>query len=68
MFSSIVDFFKAIFAYFLGRQDANNDQTQKDLEIKNAYDKIDEKDESYHDDGKSGLLERVHDAEDSDSK
>jgi hypothetical protein len=70
--SSIVGFFKnlvaSLVAYFLGKKSAEADQAKKNLEIVKTYEQIDEQNKPYHDDGKSGLLKRLRDFEDSDSK
>jgi hypothetical protein len=67
-FSSISNFIANIFAYIAGKKDAESDQIKKNLEIQKTYEKIDEQNMQYHDEGKSGLLDRVRDSKDSAPK
>jgi len=66
--NALANLLKVLFGYFLGKKSAEMEQTEKNLEIEKAYEQIDEKNKKYHDNGKSGLLQRLRDSEDSDSK
>jgi len=53
------EFSQTLLAYMLGRERLKREQAEENLELQESYEKLDEQNKSYHDRGKSGLLERL---------
>jgi hypothetical protein len=53
-------FIEPFLGYMLGKQMVKCQQVEENLELQEGYEKLDEQNKSYRDNGKSGLLERMH--------
>jgi len=53
------EFSQTLLAYMLGGERLKREQAEENLELHETYEKLDEQNKSYHDRGKSGLLERL---------
>ena len=50
---------QTIIAYMLGQERLKRKQTEDALELQETYEELDEKNKTYRDRGRSGLLERL---------
>ncbi|MFU8797239.1 MAG: hypothetical protein ACNA7Y_00820 [Gammaproteobacteria bacterium] len=64
----IREFSQTFIAYMLGRERLKREQAEENVELHETYEKLDEQNKSYHDRGKSGLLERLLKRRDTEPK
>ena len=62
------EFSQTLLAYMLGRERLKREQAEENVELHETYEKLDERNKSYHDRGKSGLLERLRKRTDAEPK
>ena len=62
------EFSQTLLAYTLGRERLKREQAEENVELHETYEKLDEQNKSYHDRGKSGLLERLLKRRDAEPK
>jgi len=68
LIAAIREFSQTLLAYMLGRERLKREQTEENVELHETYEKLDEQNKSYHDRGKSGLLERLRKRRDAEPK
>ena len=59
IFSFIQSILSFLCAFFLGQERTKRKAVEKNLELREKYEEIDNKNKTYHDRGKSGLLDRL---------
>ena len=59
LLQALRDLIQPFLAYMLGKEQLKRRQAEENLELQESYEKLDEQNKSYHDRGKSGLLERL---------
>ena len=68
LIAAIREFSQTLLAYMLGRERLKREQAEENVELHETYEKLDEQNKSYHDRGKSGLLERLRKLRDAEPK
>ncbi len=68
LIAAIREFSQTLLAYMLGRERLKREQAEENVELHETYEKLDEQNKSYHDRGKSGLLERLRKRRDAEPK
>ena len=63
----IREFSQTFIAYMLGQERLKREQAEN-IELHETFEKLDEQNKSYHDRGKSGLLERLRKRRDAEPK
>jgi|DEB0MinimDraft_10_1074344.scaffolds.fasta_scaffold01596_7 hypothetical protein len=67
-FSALTDILKIVGAYMLGKERQKRKEMENVAKLKEEYEEAEEKNKEYRDGGKSGLLDRVREFQDDDSK
>ena len=68
LLQALRDLIQQFLAYMLGKEQLRRKQAKENLELQESYEKLDGQNKSYHDRGKSGLLERLRKSRESADK
>ena len=68
LLQALRDLMQPFLAYMLSKEQLKRKQAEENLELQESYEKLDEQNQSYHDRGKSGLLERLRKSRESPDK